>query len=231
MSDRSRDDTAEDRSDFVFGGARTGTEDDDRDGDRSDRLNRASRTDDRRDFLDSDRRTTVATVIVAVGLVLATASIGYAVNASDSIPGESSTAFALLTENGDGELVAGGYPTNFTRNESRPVVIAVTNERREPTNYTVAVELQRVRSGSDGATRVLDERELQRFGVSVPTNETQYVTYNATPTVSGENLRLAFFLYRGGAPADPTAASAYRELHLTVNVTTSASSGRARSTG
>jgi uncharacterized membrane protein len=37
----------------------------------------------------------------------------------------------------------------------------------------------------------------------------------------GERLRLIYLLYRGDAPAAPSTATAYREVHLWVNVTAS----------
>ena len=227
MSDRGRSSTDEDRSGFVFEGTRT--ESGDEADSRSDPSRRESGAGSSADFLAEDDRTgTAVTVVVVFGLLLATASIGYAVTAAEEGsggPGGDPTGFSLLTETENGTLVARDYPTNFTYNESESVVVAVSNGGDERTNYTVVVELQRIRPGGDGADgRVLEERELRRFRMSVPANETRYTTYNATPTMSGENLRLVFLLYRSGVPADPTTANAYRELHLTVNVTAPPSS-------
>jgi uncharacterized membrane protein len=39
-----------------------------------------------------------------------------------------------------------------------------------------------------------------------------------TPTLTGQRLRLAYLLYRGSPPPDPTVENAYREVHLWINV-------------
>jgi uncharacterized membrane protein len=91
--------------------------------------------------------------------------------------------------------------------------------------YTVVVELQRVTivNETDSTTnattvRVLDERELRRFEVSLAHNETWHNQHTVTPTMTGDRLRLQYLLYRGEPPADPSGETAYRELHLWVNV-------------
>jgi len=231
MSDRGIGGTDENQSGFVFEKTRAG-DDEESENDRSDLPQREPHIDVRTDLLRGDNRTdTVVTIVVVVGLLLATASITYTATVPGREPEGDPVTFSLLTESGDGTLVASDYPTNFTRNESKPVVVAVSDGEQEPTGYTVVVELQRVRPSDSGVdTRVLEERELRRFHVSVPANETQYTAYNVTPTMDGENLQLVFLLYNGEPPADPSTANAYRELRLTVNVTTSLAVESDRST-
>jgi hypothetical protein len=38
------------------------------------------------------------------------------------------------------------------------------------------------------------------------------------PTIRGEDLRLAYYLYAGDVPADPNAENAYRSLYLWIDV-------------
>lgn len=150
--------------------------------------------------------------------MLAVGSVAYAV----AVPkqGESFTEFYLLTENETGGLVAADYPTDFVRGESKPVVIGIGNHEHRRLNYTVVVELQRVQV-QNNSTTVLDARELRRFRTPpLADNETWRTTYNVTPTLTGQRLRLVFLLYRGGPPAEPRVDNAYRELHLWVNVST-----------
>ena len=173
------------------------------------------------EFFHPDTRADAAlNVLLALSVVLATASVAYAVAVPK--PGEQFTEFYVLTEDEDGELVADDYPTELTRGESRSIVVGIGNQEHEAVDYTVVVELQRVRfeEGANNTTRVevLEETELRRFHPTVEHNETWHRPYNVTPTLTGERLRLAFLLYRGGAPAEPTVDDAYRELHLWVNV-------------
>lgn len=174
----------------------------------------------RSELLEPDTRTDAAlNVLLVASVLLAAASVTYAV----AVPkqGEAFTEFYLLTEDEDGDLVADDYPTEFVRGEPKPLVIGVGNHEHEPVDYTVVVELHRVRfEQANNSTRVvvLEETELRRFHPSLPHNETWHRTYEVAPTMTGENLRLAFLLYREDPPANPTVDNAYRETHLWVNV-------------
>lgn len=170
----------------------------------------------RTELLEPETRADAAlNVLLAISVVLAVTSVGYAV----AVPkqGESFTELYLLTEDGDGELVAADYPTEFVQGESKPLVIGIGNHEHEPVEYSLVIELQDVRF-ENNSTTVLEERELSRMRTRVGDNETWQTTYNVTPTMTGENLRLAFLLYKGDPPGNPTVANAYREVHLWVNV-------------
>jgi len=182
------------------------------------------------ELFDPDSRADAAlNVLLVASILLAAGSVTYAVAVPK--PGESFTEFYLLTENESGDLVAAGYPTNMTRGESASVVVGIGNQEHESVEYTVVVELQRVEivngtaSAADGTTtrnvttvRVLEERELRRFQVALANNETWHRPHTVTPAMTGEGLRLQYLLYRGEPPADPSGETAYRELHLWVNV-------------
>ena len=117
----------------------------------------------------------------------------------------------------DGDLVADDYPTEFTRGESRSLVVGVTNQEHRPTNYTVLVQLQRVRVANNSTT-VLEESRLKQWDVELTHNETWHLNHTVTPRMTGDRLRLAYLLYAGEPPAEPTVDNAYRELHLWINV-------------
>jgi len=172
--------------------------------------------DARTELFEPETRTDAAlNVLLAVSVVLAVSSVGYAV----AVPkqGESFTEFYILTENDDGDLVADDYPTEFTRGESRSLVVGVTNQEHRPTNYTVLVQLQRVRVANNSTT-VLEESRLKQWDVELTHNETWHLNHTVTPRMTGDRLRLAYLLYAGEPPAEPTVDNAYRELHLWVNV-------------
>jgi uncharacterized membrane protein len=173
--------------------------------------------DTRAELLEPETRTDAAlNVLLVVSILLATASVGYAVVVPKQ--GETFTEFYILSEDEEGELRAEDYPTEFVVGESKEVVVGIGNQEHEPTRYTVVVLLQEVRF-VDNESVVDRESELDRLHAGeLPHNETWQRTYQVTPTYPGERLRLQFLLYRGDAPADPTTANSYVELHLWINV-------------
>jgi len=168
-------------------------------------------------------------VLLVVSVLLAVGSVAYAV----AVPpqGEQFSEFYLLTENDEGELVADGYPTEFVRGESAPVVVGIGNNEYESTEYTVVVELQRVEAvgggnlsvanATENATTEIQVVERERLGelsAQLAHNETWQQSHELSPTLTGENLRVQYLLYRGEPPAEPTRDNAYRSLHLWVDV-------------
>ena len=178
-----------------------------------------------------DRADAVLNVVLVLSILLAVSSVGYAV----AVPkqGESFSELYLLTENETGDLVADDYPTEFTRGESRELVVGIGNHEHETVNYSVVVLLQnvtfvqnesRVRAANGTVTpvyndtRVLEEERLRTFETTLPHNETWIRQHSVEPMLTGDGLRLTYLLYEGEAPPDPSVEGAYREVHLWVNV-------------
>jgi len=113
--------------------------------------------------------------------------------------------------------VAADYPEELVAGSPARLTVGVDNVEFEPVEYTVIVQLQEVERTDDG-TRVLERRQLGRFETSLDEDESWRRTHEVTPTMTGEDLRLQYLLYRGNPPADPTAETAYRTLHLWVDV-------------
>jgi uncharacterized membrane protein len=155
-------------------------------------------------------------VLLALSVLLAMGSVGYAI----AVPkdGERFTELYVLTESDDGNLVADDYPTNFTRGEGKPLVVGIGNQEHEEVTYSLVVALHRVETATNETT-VLERQELSRERTTLSHNETWHRPYEVVPTMTGENLRLTFLLYKSSAPAQPTVDNAYREVHLWVNVT------------
>lgn len=160
------------------------------------------------------RADTLVNLALVAGLLLAIGSVGWAVAVPDD--GDSFTELSLLTENESGAIVADDYPTTVTRGEAMPLVVEIGNNEHRPMNYTVVVELQRV--APNDTTTVRTEFELRRFALSVGTNETHRKHLSPASPLTGSRLRLAFLLYKGSVPADPTIETADREVHLWLNV-------------
>lgn len=158
---------------------------------------------------------TALNVALAASVLFAAGALGFALAVPN--PGESYTGFSLLTHDETGDLVAGGYPSEFVAGQPQALTVGVTNGEGERTRYTVVVEVHRVeRSG--GSLTVVEEREVTRLRTTLADGEQWRKRHAVAPRMVGEDLRLEYFLYRGSAPADADADSAYRHLYLWVDV-------------
>ncbi|ADJ13953.1 DUF1616 domain-containing protein [Halalkalicoccus jeotgali] len=166
-------------------------------------------------FDPTDRIDAALTVALALSIMLAVGSVGFAIASPQQ--GEQFSEFYLLTENEEGELVASDYPQEFVQGESQPLTLGIENNEYESVDYTVVVQLQRV-EGEGNQSTVVERDELDQVGTTLEHNETWQEEYPVTPTMRGEDLRLTFLLYDGEVPAEPTRENAYRETHLWVNV-------------
>ncbi|WP_336361995.1 DUF1616 domain-containing protein [Halalkalicoccus salilacus] len=162
-----------------------------------------------------DRTDAMLNVVLALSIVLALGSVGFAVASPQD--GEQFSEFYLLTEDDDGELVADNYPEEFVQGESESVIIGIENQEHETVDYTVVVQLERV-EGEGNETSVTEREELDRISTTLGHGETWQEEYSVSPTMTGEGLRLTFLLYDGEVPAEPTRENAYRELHLWIDV-------------
>ncbi|WP_128478747.1 DUF1616 domain-containing protein [Halorussus pelagicus] len=155
-------------------------------------------------------------VLVVVSLVLAAGGTAYAVTTESGDAGD--TELYLLAENDDGALVADNYPDTLSEARRNPLVVGVENGEGDPAEYTVVAQLQRV-TGPPSATTVVAERELARYGVRVVPGESWETRHVPRARMRGDRLRLAYLLYRGEPPADPSVENAEREVHLWLNGT------------
>jgi len=170
----------------------------------------------RQELLEPDtRRDSVLNVLLICSLLLATASIGYAVAVPQQ--GESFSEFYLLTENDNGELVADNYPQEFSAGANQTLTVGIGNQEYEPTSYSVVVVAQEVQV-ENNSTQVLAQQQLHRFQTDLAHNETWQHQHTVSPTMTGDRIRLTYLLYRGSPPESPSTDTAYRELHLWVTV-------------
>ncbi|WP_255150054.1 DUF1616 domain-containing protein [Halorarius halobius] len=161
-------------------------------------------------------------VLLVVSILLAVSSVGYAV----AVPkqGEQFTELYLLTESDDGDLVADDYPQNFTAGEPQSLYVGVGNNEHRTVDYSVVVAIQNV-TFENNESRVLQEERLRTFETTLAHNETWQLNHTVAPTLTGDDLRLTYFLYKGDPAANPTVDNAYREVHLWVNVSTRGTAG------
>ena len=170
-----------------------------------------------RDWLAAGTATdTVLSAVLAVAVLLAVGTLAFGL--TGPIQGESYTGVSLVTESGDGEYVASGFPTNFSAGEARTLTLQVENHYQEPGDYTAVVQLQRVRGNGTDSVEVTRRERLQMLESRVAANETWTRTHQVRPTMRGSNLRLAYYVYRGDVPETPTAENADGRVHLWVDV-------------
>jgi uncharacterized membrane protein len=162
--------------------------------------------------------TTVVNVVLALSVLVGLGAGAYTVATPQ--PDAEFTEFALLTDNGSSEYVSGDYPTTLTRGQPVTLTVSVENQHHDAASYTVVAELQQVRVGDDNRIRVLSESEQNRLSRTVEPGQTWYQPHRIRPQQAGKNQRLVYYLYRGDAPADASAATADRQLQLWVNVST-----------
>jgi len=166
---------------------------------------------------DSVTRPTVKIAVLVGCLVLSVASVGFAISG----PASSSpyTEFSILSPDGD-RLVADDYPT--VGDDDGTVVVRVTNHERSTAAYTLVVAAERLDIADGSGLSVRESREVSRTTLELSDGEstTERVDVLALGDLSDDpNVRVAFWLFRGDAPADADGAGAYRSLHLWVNHT------------
>lgn len=154
-------------------------------------------------------------VILVVGFVVAAGGLGAALLTADH--GENFTEFELTTVDPDsGDHIADGYPNEIQAGDDDEVWVGISNNEGESMEYTVVIELQAV--GSDG--EVTERESLDRFTVSLEDNETWRDAQTIAPTLTGDDIRIVFLLYKGEPPADGNTNmdDAYRHAHFWVTV-------------
>jgi len=153
--------------------------------------------------------------VVVLCVLLVASTVTYSAVADRG--GERFTEFYLLGTNETGAPVANDYPTQFTVGQSKSLLVGIENQEERRMNYTVVVVLQWLDERSN-ETRVLGQRRLDRFSVTLAPGESIRRSRSVAPTRVGRDLRLTYLLYRGAAPRNPTVENAYREVHLFIDV-------------
>ncbi|MFC3476706.1 DUF1616 domain-containing protein [Halobacterium litoreum] len=164
---------------------------------------------------ESGGRGRVANLALAVGVLALLGTTAFAATAAPA--DDDVTEFYLATPDGDGSFTADDYPREFPADDGEPVVARIGNHGGGDATYTVVATVQRVDTG-DGGVEVLEQRELARADATVAAGETASVEHEPAPDLTGDDLRLVYFLYEGDAPATPSADSAHRVVHYGITV-------------
>lgn len=157
----------------------------------------------------------ILTVTLLCSVLIAGGAFAYAT--ATPIDGETYTDFHLLTVDEDGEYVSTGYPEEIDRGESTELSWGIRSYEAETTEYTVVITLERVAEDEGQLTRV-ETAELDRTTTTVAPGEHEIVDHDIAPPLVGENLRVSYYLYRGDASETPSEDTAYRHLHIWIDV-------------
>ena len=168
-------------------------------------------------IFDADSRfDALLTIVLVLSVLLAFGSLGYAVASPPD--GEQYSEFYLLSEGPTGELVADRYPTELVAGEPEPIVVGIENLEETPTEYTVVVEIQDVEPLDDNRVRVRDRERIDTLETTLEHGETWRTEHDLVSTMTGSDLRVAYLLYIGEPPAEPSTETADQSLHLWVDV-------------
>jgi len=162
----------------------------------------------------TDSRHRLFNVALGVSVVLLLSSVGYAaVN-----PPQAGGFTELYVDSGD---VTGDtqsmYPSQFVVGETRTLPVTVVNQEHERQTYEAVVEIQRV-NGTGSDAEVLDSSRAGSQTVTLAHNESRTIEFDVAPERRGSDRRMLVSLYRGEAPTDPSAGTAYRTLRLPITV-------------
>lgn len=160
---------------------------------------------------ESSTRNLLLNTALAVGVCLAVGMLVFGLASPQQ--GEQFTEAVIVSESDEGELLTTGYPTNLTAETSETTALLLENNEGARVEYTVVLQLQRVEEGA-----VVENEELARESTSIDRSERNRIELTITPTMTGENLRLAYLVYRADPPSDLGLESAYRAPYSWVDV-------------
>lgn len=169
---------------------------------------------------DGGRTTTNSSTLstaLAVGLVVAIGLAGgaFVYGIAAEPPSTQYTSATLVTETGDGEYVASGYPTNGTVGEPVSLTLRVDNEKSTPSNVNAVVVLERPNDAGDS---IVERDRLTTLENEIAADGQWNASHEVAPTFAGDDLRLAYYVYDGQAPSSVGPDTADHELYVRIDV-------------
>lgn len=173
----------------------------------------------RRAFVAADERFTVGSLLPSgmfAGLGGGTYSLLFVASllvlaASAGVAGLASPAQDTFTETYLVTEQNGNVTTENVGETARnggTVQLAITNQEREDVSYTTVVQLEQVQNG-----QVTNAERVDSFSTAVAAGQTERTPYQVEQS-GGDNSRLAFLVYKGDPPSNPSRDNAYRVVHV-----------------
>lgn len=158
-----------------------------------------------------NRERTVRLLNVTALLVLLIVAGGAAAVVVNPPEQEPETEFYILAGNGSGEPIAGGYAEQVTENGS--IHVGIEHGLETPQQYAVVVQLQRV-NVTGNSTEVTGTRNVGTVPVRVDPGARTVRPIDLSGVSDRQYSRVAFLLYRGSAPPDPSIGNAHRSTYV-----------------
>lgn len=159
-----------------------------------------------------------ATAVIGALFVLSLAVAGTALATTDG--GQQYTEFYLLSQDDEtGDIVADDYPETISPAGSEPVYVGIENMEGRQMTYTVLVEFHRIDT-ADGERSVTARWREARYETQLRDGAGNGTAVRVSPpeSTAGDRLRLTVLLYKGSPGEAPRIASAYRSVHVWVDV-------------
>ncbi len=157
------------------------------------------------------RGSAAVSITLALSVLLVLGIFGFTIAAPQ--PGEGSTELYVLNAEGGGEPVAADYPSSVTTDETIPLEVGVESHELDAEEYTLIVRLEAL----DGdEVRAQDRLAEEQF--TLEPGEEWRTSLELSPTMTGEDLRLSFLLFREDPEFFVNQRAAYRHTHLWIDV-------------
>jgi len=158
----------------------------------------------------------VLSVALVASMVLALGGFGYAIAAPHDRT--ATTGVSLLTQNGS-EYTQAQYPTRPAVGEEVDLTLSIQNNEGRSIEYGVLVTLDTTTADGTVVSRI----RVGEFQREVAAGEEWRRSHTVTPSVVGRH-RLTYLVYIDRIPDAPSRDSAYRSVHLWIDVGESGSS-------
>ena len=144
----------------------------------------------------ASRTEKILNIVLVISILLSVTMLVYVVVTPKE--GEKFTEFYILGPDG----MADDYPTELNVGKEALIFVGVVNHEYRTVNYIMNIDMY---NGMDNVT-------IFNTDLVISHNETWENPVAFTPTITGEDIKLQFLLYKDGNLSAP-----YRSLHLWVN--------------
>lgn len=167
-----------------------------------------------------NRKRTVRLLDVTALLVLVIIAGSTAAVVIDPPEEEPATEFFILSDNGSGEPVAGGYSEQL-RTTDGSIHLGIEHGLEETRRYTLVVQLQRI-NVAENSTEVVERTNIETIPIRVDPGARALHQVDLNRASDQQYSRIAFLLYLDSAPSDPSIENAHRSTYVWVDPQTEA---------
>lgn len=153
----------------------------------------------------------VLSVALVVVILVSLGSFSFALVAPQQ--GATYTELSVLSSTESGTYESINYPTEMSLGANETLKTVVENHEARAVNYTLVIAFQRL--DGDGVATV---RSSSTASKRVDAGGTWEFEHQVQAQLDGEDLQVAYYLYRGSPPADVSQETAYRYVSFRTTV-------------